>query len=247
MAFARWKLHFEKNQRTYDRITKSDYRLRPHEKKRIAGSLQQFQIGESSEGRHMIRQAELWGDPMYLEAARRFIREEQTHARLLLTFMKDQNIPPIRKHWVDSVFRWLRHFQGLETTISVLLTAEIMALPFYQALKRSTRSPHLQTICTKILEDEIFHIRFQAETLRHFYLSHSLFRKGFFQARFFVLTAGTALVVWYYHRAVLKTVFPNLGSFFGEVLDHTQTALHWIALGEAPSHTLIRIDAALTQ
>src|SRR5579864_7584999 len=61
------------------------------ERDAIAASLQEFQLGESSEGKHLLDHARAYSethDPDYLQAMTLFIREEQRHARDLGEFMK---------------------------------------------------------------------------------------------------------------------------------------------------------------
>jgi hypothetical protein len=76
--------------------------------------------------------------------------------------MESQGIPLVQRHWVDSVFRELRGLAGLELSLAVLVTAEIIAVPYYLALRTATGSPILKMICTRILEDEANHLRYQA-------------------------------------------------------------------------------------
>jgi hypothetical protein len=52
-------------------------------------------------------------DQDYYDVLIEFIREEQQHARDLARFMKSQEMPLIRSHWVDQVIRKLRRFVGL--------------------------------------------------------------------------------------------------------------------------------------
>jgi hypothetical protein len=47
----------------------------------------------------------------------------------------------------------------------VLATAEVLAVPFYQALRDATCSSLLRSICSGILRDEAAHLKFQALTL----------------------------------------------------------------------------------
>src|SRR5437588_7558138 len=62
------------------------------ERDAVAASIQDFQLGESSEGRNLLRRAadyaERADDPEYLEAMRLFVREEQRHARDLGRFLR---------------------------------------------------------------------------------------------------------------------------------------------------------------
>jgi len=59
-----------------------------------------------------------------------FIREEQRHSALLNSFLDRENIPKLNHHWVDLIFRKMRHLAGFELMLTVLLTAELIAIPF---------------------------------------------------------------------------------------------------------------------
>ena len=86
----------------------------------------------------------------------------------------------------------------------VLVTAEVLAIPFYQALRDATRSRLLRSICVRILCDEAAHLNYQALTLglarrplrdsarAFWYLGHS------------ILFNGTALLLWLQHRRVFR-------------------------------------------
>ncbi len=69
----------------------STVRLSDDERRAIAASVQQFQLGESSEGRHLYAAARAHaariGDHGYVSAIEAFIREEQRHARDLGRFL----------------------------------------------------------------------------------------------------------------------------------------------------------------
>ena len=174
----------------------------------IAESIQGFQLGASSEGRHLTacarEYAERTGDEDYVEALKYFIREEQRHARDLARFMERAGIPTIDRTWPDTVFRSLRQFAGLELSISVLITAEIVAKVYYPALREATRSPMLRRVCDRIISDEIQHVEFQSERL-------AMLRRGRGDAalaathglhRF--LFGGTLGVVWWKHARALR-------------------------------------------
>src|SRR5262245_60390437 len=82
--------------------------LSDEERVAITSSIQAFQLGESSEGRNLMRHARAWaaysGDADYVEAIGMLIAEEQRHARDLGRFMEMNGIPCIRRRWTDSVF-----------------------------------------------------------------------------------------------------------------------------------------------
>lgn len=179
-------------------------------------TLQQFQRGEYSEGKNLMRYANVLGDTGYLDAVKLFIREEQMHARVLGRFMDANDIPRIQGHWVDSVFRRLRKLASLVNSIRVLLTAEIIAAVFYKALYNASQSGTLRMICRQILSDEEMHINFQAFTLKKFRDEKSVLGRAFDHTFRQVLLAGTVGVVWMGHRRVLRAGGYNFGRFWRE-------------------------------
>jgi hypothetical protein len=144
-------------------------RLSAGERRLVARAIQQFQLGEWARGRGLVRRASshpvLGTDSWFLPALKLFIAEEQEHSAILGRFLDREQIPRLTKHWVDAVFRRLRKLAGLEVCATVLVTAEVLAIPFYQALRDATRSQLLRAICVRILCDEAAHLRFQAVTL----------------------------------------------------------------------------------
>src|SRR5260370_35800493 len=79
--------------------------------------------------------------------------------------MDRERIPRIGNLGLDCIFRWLRKLEGLEVCALVLVTAEVLAVPFYLALRDATRSHLLRLICMRILCDEAAHLNYQALTL----------------------------------------------------------------------------------
>ena len=136
----------------------------------IAHSIQTFQLGENSEGRHLMRYARQWanrtGDTAYPEAIRMLIVEEQRHASVLGRFMEINGIARIKRGYSDGIFWRARNlFGNLEVSISVLVTAEIIAKIYYSALGEATASIVLRAICEQIYREEIAHVEFQTEQL----------------------------------------------------------------------------------
>ena len=215
MEFKIWKEYFRQNQNHFANIDFDAYDcLSMEERSVICPSLQHFQKGESSEGRHLYAFAKEFKDPEYLECIRLFIREEQKHAAVLAAFMHKFQIPLIKGHWVDYVFRWLRKAGSIQNTVIILLIAEIIAKIYYRALRDATESDLLKRICLQILRDEDEHIRFQCDLLKIFHRRQSWamnFLTGSYQL--FLMT-GTTLVVWRYHRNVLKRGGYYFGRYF---------------------------------
>lgn len=206
--FNRWIEYFISNKRNLKPVSWTNtYKLSSDEHKKIFDSIRIFQKGESSEAKHIFRKANDFlinqSDRSYMEALTLFINEEHRHAFELKRFMILQDIPCLKKHWSDSVFRKLRRYGGLEQSISVLMTAEIIAAVYYQALMNSTQSITLKQICEQILADEEMHIRFQSEAISQFYLDRSCSINQLITLLKKFLLEGTIMVVWTGHQKVL--------------------------------------------
>jgi hypothetical protein len=178
------------------------------EKAALAASLQDFQLGESSEGRHLLARAQNYADdandPDYAHAMQLFIREEQRHARALGEFLMLAEVPLLERTRLDSIFRWLRHRAGLALTITVLLTAEMIGTVYYQAVRRASRSKLLQRICDQLLRDEVQHTLFHAERLAIIRRGRSRFRNAWSRLWHRVLFGGSCVAVWIKHRRALR-------------------------------------------
>ncbi|MCM3783409.1 ferritin-like domain-containing protein [Neobacillus mesonae] len=216
--FMKWKDYYlHNNQQLMSIPWDEEYRLTAEERIAITSSIQQFQLGEQSEGKHLILQAAEYvkktGDQDYYDALIEFIREEQRHARELGRFMKQQGITIIKAHWVDGVFRRLRRSAGLELSIIVLVTAEIIAKIYYQALRAATRSPVLITLCDQILQDEVQHVKFQADTMAVLAKNKTPFTKAALKLFHRILLEGTLAVVWKQHKFVLNAGGYRYGDF----------------------------------
>jgi len=219
MEFKDWKQYFLQNQNHFAGVNFEEYdQLFEKEQSVISHSLQQFQKGESSEGKHLFAFAKQFPDPEYLECIKLFIREEQRHASALGSFMNKYKISSIKSHWVDEVFRWLRKLGGIHNTVRILLIAEVIAKVYYRALYNATGSALLKSICRQILSDEERHIQFQCDMLKIFHERQSFAGKFLSRNLQLVLMTGTTLVVWWYHKKVLKRGGYYFGKFFFETL-----------------------------
>ncbi len=177
------------------------------ELRRVVASLQDFQLGESSEGHHLQAAANSYagrtGDAAYAEAVRLFVAEEQRHSRDLGRFLRLAGVPLLQRSWTDSVFRRLRH-GGLETMLCVLLTAELIAMVYYQAVRAATCSAVLQRLCVQILRDERAHLRFHTERLALLRVGRPRWLRALTHLAQGSLFAGTCLVVWLRHGRAFR-------------------------------------------
>lgn len=207
-ASREWLDYFRSNAQTLLEIPwAAGPEISDDERARITASLQGFQLGESSEGRNLVRCAKAYadatGDTEYFEAIVLFIKEEQRHARELGRFMDLNGIRRINETWPDTVFRFMRRGAGLELSVAVLVTAEIIAQVYYPSLREATRSDVLKSICDQIIQDETPHVRFQCERLGLLRSKRSklLLEMTYLGQRF--LFFGTCFVVWPTHSKVL--------------------------------------------
>jgi hypothetical protein len=195
----------------------SAIQLTENERRTITPSIQQFQLGESSRGQRLLERGQKFGqmvnDPFFARALEVFLKEEQQHSRYLAAFLQSQSIPLAQKQWVDTVFRRLRGLAGLELSLTVLVTAELIAVPYYRALRGATGSPILKMICTRILEDEASHLKFQASALARVAPARpAALHRGLRELhRLFLL--GTIFVVWIEHRSVFQAAGYNFRRF----------------------------------
>ena len=204
-----WHNYFKQNKvATVDIPWQRENDLSLREKSLIAKSIATFQLGEHSEGRHLLAFAAAYAQANdnrhIVPITKYFIAEEQNHAALLKKFMALHGIELLRKNWTDSIFRELRKYLKFEVSVTVLITAEILSIVFYDALKNATNSFLLKKICEKILRDEAAHIQYEAELLEHIRSHKSPFAKLLVRFLHSFLFAGTTLVVYGTHRNVIR-------------------------------------------
>lgn len=167
---ADWLQHFARRAETrpplpFDRGVS----LSPEQCRDLLPSMAIFQRGESGSGRHLLRVADIHaqaiGDADYVPALRQFIAEENTHGAMLGAYLDAYDYPRIEQTWTDNGFRWARHLSGLEVAVSVLVTAEVIAMVYYAALRKASACAVLRELCEQVLDDEVFHLYFQGVRL----------------------------------------------------------------------------------
>jgi hypothetical protein len=218
MIFTRsssWRLHFSRRWPDELDIPPSPPWLQA-ERALLADSLRQFQLGEGSDGCGLLAFARQFAtrvnDPDLPEAIAGLIAEEQRHSRWLGIILRQQDEALLTRHWVDGVFRSLRHALGFGLEVAVLVCAEVVAVPYYTAVARATSLPALRSLCQRILEDEAYHLQFQSHNL-------SLVVRDRFGLRFALhrlLQAIICAVVWTQHGRVLAAGEYTFTSFLAE-------------------------------
>jgi len=201
----KWIGHFSANALQH----RVDWNLAPSISKKdlspILRSLQAWQLGETSDGSHLLRAAALYskkiGDPHYLQAVELFIKEEQKHGNNLGRYLDHIHKPRIRQNWGDTLFRKIRYFNAnMELWTIAVITVESTAQIFYQCLKDATGCALLQQICSDMLIDEAYHIDFQTERLSIIFDSKSFIGKLLVRDLYTLFFFATSLVVWMAHK-----------------------------------------------
>lgn len=213
-----WVRHFQINA-THKRV---NWNIAPEltdtERQTIVRSLQAWQLGETSEGAHLIAAARKYAaknnDFIYLIAVELFIREEQKHGNNLGKYLDLIGEKRLQKDWGDTLFRKIRYFNtSMEIWTLAVITAESAAQSYYQSLKDATNCSLLKQICDDILIDEAYHIDFQTERMQTiFQTTLPLFRpiRRLIYKTFFY---GTVSLVWFGHRKVLSKGTPDFWTF----------------------------------
>ena len=203
-----WLLYFRSNQADPHEIPWQEVRPLSAELAALIPSLQLFQLGEGSRGLTFLelgrRHAESTGDFDFVETLALFIAEEQRHSAMLGRYLRAVGAGLLERHWVDGIFRRLRKLAGLECMVTVLVTAEVIAVPYYRAVHRISPCPALRSICRRILREEAQHLLFQASTLAVLQKERPDWWTGLTRFAQHVLLAGTCVTVWVQHGSLLR-------------------------------------------
>ncbi len=245
-----WRLHFEWNAKieppipwdTTDQLTRA-------EREAVAKSVQLFQLGESGEGNHLLqcsrRYADRTGDAEYHRALGLFVNEEGDHADMLGRFLDIHNIERLQSNWMNGLFRWVRHLAGLELSIMVLVSAEVIAQVYYAALRRATDSDVLRGICERILKDESAHVRFQCERLGQLAARRRPVGKATTRLIHTMMFWAAVLVVLWSHRRVFRRAGVSLRQCLTRHARRFHAANRWIRVGYEAREPHLQADQSL--
>lgn len=220
-----WVSYFEDNDTKRLKIDFSQEKeLSQKEKELIFPSIQAFQKGEGSDGVYLMKAVNTYvkksGKKEYLKAMQLFIKEENWHSAYLRKYMDFYHIKTLKKSFLDSFFRKLRQLGGLKCEVTILVTAEMIALTYYDALSKCTNSSALKNVCNQMLIDEIPHIMFQSYTLSRFKVGiiDKLIRK--------VVMVVTSIFVWCSFRDVYKSGGYNFRRFIKDNLGYLRQSIY---------------------
>ena len=220
-SFTDWAVHFSANDWTNSAELSWDTapHLSSEELGLISPSLKQFQLGENSEGKHLQMRAVAFAAKHCVdslpESTRDFIREEQRHSAVLGRFLIREGETLLKRDPVDGMFRWLRKLAGFEVAVTVLSTAECIAVPYYTAVRDATGSELLKRICQGILRDEALHLCYQGHVLGLFSQRRGFWKESITRTLHRLLLLLAASVVYAQHRKLFRAAGMNWEGFLG--------------------------------
>ena len=227
---ADWLAHFDAReaQNAQERLAFDERPLSDAEAEIVGRSIAQFQLGEVSDGAYLIKAMTDWairtGEDDLIPLGHKMVRASRHHAFLLAQFMDHHGLKRVKRHLLDAAFRVVRRLGGVETMLSTLMVAELMATHYYQCLGHSTRSVMLKRISEDLLNDEQSHIhlyrlllgRLRAERSPFLFALTNWIEKTVF---FFAL-----LAVWPFHHKVYRRAGTSFGIYW---------AVYWRRYGQA--------------
>ncbi len=202
---ARWRADFEVHRGQHADVTTAGmWTLAPAVRDGLRSSLPTFQLGETGTGRHLLAMARREGNADYVEAMRLFVIEEQEHSRLLAMACEAVDAPLLATHWTDRVFQWARRLLGLRAEVLMLLVAELIAVCYYATLAAGVGDQVLGRIFARIHADELRHLDFHAGTLPRHLARWSTPTWWCARVVWTMTVIGSAVVVAWDHRQVLR-------------------------------------------
>lgn len=222
-TFGRWVDHFEANEAVHAEVDAAidfdaDCDVPEPVRRPLIESVRRFQLGESGDGRQLLRNAQRAGDPEYVRAIGLFVAEEQQHAALLLRLLGYLGGTPMSRHWSDAVFVRLRRLMGLRTELMVLTVAEVVALSYYGGLAAAGPDPVTRAVAARIVDDEHAHVRFQRDRLRDGFADSPAPLRALALGLWWLVAVGATVVVAFDHRGVLDAIGYRRTGFVRDVL-----------------------------
>ncbi|WP_346873116.1 hypothetical protein [Rothia sp. (in: high G+C Gram-positive bacteria)] len=148
-GYSEWFEHYVENRKQVLAVDFSqEGTLTESEKALLYPSIADFQRGEASEGKHLLaaskRFARTAGQPAYADTIKLFIEEENQHSAYLKEFMQFHGMQLKKNSVLDGVFRLVRKGKGIHPEVAVLVSAEIIAICYYAALRNASSSPSFE-------------------------------------------------------------------------------------------------------
>ncbi len=175
----------------------------------LARSLQSWQRGETSDGNHLravaARYADETADPAFRDVAELFIGEEARHSDLMGRWLDLSGLGRVEADWGERWFRWLRHGgKDIAGWAAPVIVVEVMAMVYFDAIRKATTCPALKAVCGQILWDEVAHIRFQCERYAATFRRRGpMYRRATMLWQRALFT-GATFAIWWGHGEALR-------------------------------------------
>ncbi|MEO8412501.1 MAG: ferritin-like domain-containing protein [Ginsengibacter sp.] len=224
-----WIEYFERN----IKIQRINWQLKASltstERRNILSALQAWQLGETSDGSHLLKASINYAakikDGYYPQAVALFIKEEQKHGNNLGKYLDRIGEKRIGQNWADTLFRKFRYYNSsMELWTLAVITVESTAQVFYQSLKDATGCILLKQICTDILLDETFHIDFQLQRFMMIHANKNEFSKKVSYYLYKLFYFSTITLIWFAYRRCFLAGHNDFHSFWKKMkLKFTKT------------------------
>lgn len=207
MRWRYWRDRLEQNARRPIPATEAPAELTDEQHALVLRSLQEFQLGETGEGRvaHQIDGVQWEGaDDDLRGLIKLWVREEGRHARILALMVQGMDGALLARHWSTGAFRGLRRRFGVRFKLLVALTAEIAGAVFYGLLARALPPGPMASALMELERDEAAHLQFQSELfgmLGRRWAAHALI-----QAAWWFFALGVSAMVWWRHAPTLASL-----------------------------------------
>ncbi|MEU7725918.1 ferritin-like domain-containing protein [Streptomyces sp. NPDC040724] len=209
----------------------------------IVRSIQKFQVGEDGDGSALSGKADRAGDPVYSEAVRLFIAEEQNHARMLKLLLAAGGAGTLDGHWSDAAFVRVRRLLGLRVELLVLMIAEVVALGYYRALRDGDVDPLVSEVAGRILADEERHVPFHCLRLREGLAGLPRPARRAVTAGWRGLLGCAAALVALDHGPALRTLGVGRGAFVAQTLRSSAWMARAMSGGPVPAPAAVVLRA----
>jgi hypothetical protein len=168
MGTLQWREHFRGSVKRDRGIDWSHgIRLRADVRDPLIRSLQTFQRGMTSPGvdlRTKIRRA---GDAEFADCIDLYVQEKNIHSELLMRLLWEAGSEPARRAAIDFLFRRFRRRFDWVRELSIIATAEMVAIPFFRAVANSVDCPLTRQVLESILADLAYDLGFHIDHLRN--------------------------------------------------------------------------------
>lgn len=132
----------------------------------VLTSLKVFQRGLSSPGLDLRTKVRRGCPREYAECIDLYVQEKQVHAELLMRVVWEAGDEPARRAWIDFLFRHFRRRFDWANELTILLTAEMVAMPFLRVVSNHVQDPVVRQVLESILADQAYHLGFHIDHLR---------------------------------------------------------------------------------